>query len=1111
MKAQKIKRHNTMQRNSLTRSVSLTLFAVVGILLAVTNEVVAREPEYRPARGSMTAAMADATWTDASRDREVPVRIYAPDLKHGSGSFPTVVFSHGGGESREAFGYLGHALAENGFVVVFLTHKGSDREALRKDGLRALGASAFEQRPEDVRFAFDRLVSDDLEEELLKGRVDPDRLAVAGQCAGATTALAVAGLTTKRSDGTPRSYRDPRPKAVVALSPQPGASSPRRQKESLHEDSWKTVSIPALVITGTNDFQWMRAVRENPDVVRRPYTGMPQGERYLVDIVSAEHHAFTDSKPYYPGGPRDPRHHDWIGQATIAFLDAYLNDNEAARDWLRNKRLQTATDEECRQEDKLNCQGGADSEASATANRDFKTVDEFLQASLPRMDGGCALILIAGDRVIYRKAFGSFTAETVVPIASASKWISGGVIMALIDDGTIRLDDRASKFLPQFQGKKGDITIRQMFTHTHGFPERPTHHRNTRVTLEEAVDRIAEVPLACDPGTELLYSGLGMQVAARIAEIATGKSWVEIFEEKIGGPLEMESTTYYAFGRTDNPNVAGSIETCIDDYGHFVTTVLNRGVFRGKRVLSEEAVAAMLTNQCGDVPIRRHPWQGYTDFAPHMADTPYGIGCWLEEVDPKSGKVERASSGGAFGCQPFVDLKRNVAGVLLPYARTMKRSSTGHPYNDASVVYLELREILNAILDGKPAAKDVTSTATPSQPTPQSDPSEHAEALERLFRFADRNGDGGLSLEELPERMRMLRRAFDRLDRDGDGKLSREELTGGMRALQKQSPRGNRPRTNDHNSRSRPPVDRSGNLNGGQLYRSQQGPHAVDSEDLVLLRDNERQRNLQVRVTYPKAEGPFPVILMSHYVGGARHDYRPLVDHWVSHGYVCIQADHSDSRELGDPRGKRLDFRARAQDLSFLIDSLPQIEGELPAAGGKIDTDRIGAGGHLIGAYASCLLVGMKVFTSGDYGQPETFEDDRVDAALLLSPQGRGQGLTDRSWEDVDRPMLVMAGSDTPSRRTGNPPEWRTEPFEFARPGDKYLIVIDGLDNRYAGLIDGQRPTEPLACWIKSSTLAFWDAHLKAAEDAREFLNSQELEQASGGDAKVRVKHNEKG
>ncbi|MCH5372660.1 MAG: acetylhydrolase, partial [Planctomycetes bacterium] len=52
-------------------------------------------------------AVEDLTWIDATRGREVPVRIYAPDRKHGNGPFPVVVFSHGGGESREAFTYLG--------------------------------------------------------------------------------------------------------------------------------------------------------------------------------------------------------------------------------------------------------------------------------------------------------------------------------------------------------------------------------------------------------------------------------------------------------------------------------------------------------------------------------------------------------------------------------------------------------------------------------------------------------------------------------------------------------------------------------------------------------------------------------------------------------------------------------------------------------------------------------------------------------------------------------------------------------------------------------------------------------------------------------------------
>jgi hypothetical protein len=96
-------------------------------------------------------------------------------------------------------------------------------------------------------------------------------------------------------------------------------------------------------------------------------------------------------------------------------------------------------------------------------------------------------------------------------------------------------------------------------------------------------------------------------------------------------------------------------------------------------------------------------------------------------------------------------------------------------------------------------------------------------------------------------------------------------------------------------------------------------------------------------------------------------------------------------------------------------------------------------------------------------------------------------------------------GSST--RRRGNPAEWRTEPFTFAPPGDKYLIVISGLDNRYAGLITAAALDEPLVGWIKSSTLACWDAHLKGAREARTFLDSRELEMLSQGDAKITAKH----
>jgi predicted dienelactone hydrolase len=102
----------------------------------------------------------------------VPVRIHAP--AKATGLHPAVVFSHGGGESREAYGYLGEHLARHGYAVVFLTHVGSDRAAVDARGLRGLGG-LDDRRPRDVLFVLDRLLS-----------ADPDRRS----CATVSTAIA---------------------------------------------------------------------------------------------------------------------------------------------------------------------------------------------------------------------------------------------------------------------------------------------------------------------------------------------------------------------------------------------------------------------------------------------------------------------------------------------------------------------------------------------------------------------------------------------------------------------------------------------------------------------------------------------------------------------------------------------------------------------------------------------------------------------------------------------------------------------------------------------------------------------------------------------------------
>jgi hypothetical protein len=103
----------------------------------------------------------------------------------------------------------------------------------------------------------------------------------------------------------------------------------------------------------------------------------------------------------------------------------------------------------------------------------------------------------------------------------------------------------------------------------------------------------------------------------------------------------------------------------------------------------------------------------------------------------------------------------------------------------------------------------------------------------------------------------------------------------------------------------------------------------------------------------------------------------------------------------------------------LMIDSPGEIERKVPKLASKMDATRIGAGGHLIGAYAACALAGMKGAGFGPGNETADFMDPRVDEALLLGPHGRGQELNEKSWEEINKPMWVPGcpAAGPPSRQ----------------------------------------------------------------------------------------------
>ncbi|MBX9603520.1 MAG: serine hydrolase [Bryobacteraceae bacterium] len=293
--------------------------------------------------------------------------------------------------------------------------------------------------------------------------------------------------------------------------------------------------------------------------------------------------------------------------------------------------------------------------AASGQSYDFSELDRILSSAVPGGGTGFSVTIAQSNRTIYQKTFGLYGANTAVPIASASKWLSAAVTMALVDEGKLTLDQEIGPYFPSLTGSKARITVRQLWSHTSGMSAGDAVCQGRAdFTLAQCAAQLLSLPLLAEPGTVFAYGGNSMHVGARVAEIAGGKPWIELWREKIAQPLGLTCTRW----DEDNPWVSGGGVSCSGDYMRFLEMIANRGVFRGRRVLSAHAVETMQQDQTRGARIVESPYDGAG-----RPETRYGIGQWLEVVEA-NGKPAQVGSQGAFGFSPWVDLKRNLYGVV---------------------------------------------------------------------------------------------------------------------------------------------------------------------------------------------------------------------------------------------------------------------------------------------------------------------------------------------------------------------------------------------------------------------------------------------------------------
>lgn len=281
--------------------------------------------------------------------------------------------------------------------------------------------------------------------------------------------------------------------------------------------------------------------------------------------------------------------------------------------------------------------------------------------------------------------------------------------------------------------------------------------------------------------------------------------------------------------------------------------------------------------------------------------------------------------------------------------------------------------------------------------------------------------------------------------------------------------------------------------------------------------DAKRNRTIPVKIYYPKGDGPFPVIIFSHGLGGTRENYQYVGTYWAAHGYVSVHLQHigSDDAVWRGGGGMQAMGRAangknaldRAKDVSFALDQLEKLNKDATwPLHGKLDLQKVGMAGHSFGANTTLLASGVKMPIIGSLGDP------RIKCSIAMSapaPVGKNY---DQIFGGIKIPMYHLTGTKdvSPIDRDGTTAADRQLPFKHTNGADAYLTVFQDGDHM---LFSGWRRGTPVAsdernfALIQQSTLAFWDAYLKGDANAKAWLqNDFKPELAANGTFEMRTK-----
>jgi len=281
------------------------------------------------------------------------------------------------------------------------------------------------------------------------------------------------------------------------------------------------------------------------------------------------------------------------------------------------------------------------------------------------LDHAGLAVFSAEGELLFADFPGRYNETHVIPVASASKWISAAILLRLVDRGALSLQTRTSALLTDsdgnpWSGPAGAITLEQALAFQTGFPRKHGCTRDPDLTLLECARQIYADGLEHEPDSGFAYGNTHMHVAAAMALAADPqkRNWDELFEDEFRKPFQANpASAYYARPwprpeRGDNPLIAGGLHVSLADYAKFLQMIARRGrlpeELGGGKYLSDRLIDSMLRSRLapGD-----KVYFSATERFGH-GDYEYALGNWVER---KAGASSlRNSSPGLFGFYPWL-------------------------------------------------------------------------------------------------------------------------------------------------------------------------------------------------------------------------------------------------------------------------------------------------------------------------------------------------------------------------------------------------------------------------------------------------------------------------